>query len=92
MDDPKLLLSGEFQSIAATPAGAVERVHEQLEAIYRTESRRVFATLIRLLGDFSYSGNLCASYLLNFYSNVVKKSNGSLGHLYLYPEFFSFII
>ena len=24
----------------------------QIEAIYRTESRRVFATLIRLLGDF----------------------------------------
>jgi RNA polymerase sigma-70 factor (ECF subfamily) len=27
-------------------------VHEQLEAIYRAESRRVFATLVRLLGDF----------------------------------------
>jgi RNA polymerase sigma-70 factor (ECF subfamily) len=27
-------------------------VREQLEAIYRAESRRVFATLIRLLGDF----------------------------------------
>jgi RNA polymerase sigma-70 factor (ECF subfamily) len=27
-------------------------VHEQLEAIYRSESRRVFATLVRLLGDF----------------------------------------
>jgi len=31
---------------------AVERVREQLDAVYRTESRRVFATLIRLLGDF----------------------------------------
>ncbi|HEY6043533.1 MAG TPA: DUF6596 domain-containing protein, partial [Nitrosospira sp.] len=51
MDDPKLS-SGEFQSIPATAAGATEHVHEQLEAIYRTESRRVFATLIRLLGDF----------------------------------------
>jgi RNA polymerase sigma-70 factor (ECF subfamily) len=30
----------------------VERVHEQVAAIYRTESRRVLATLIRLLGDF----------------------------------------
>ena len=29
--------------------GAVE---QQVEAIYRTESRRVFATLVRLLGDF----------------------------------------
>lgn len=27
-------------------------IHEQVEVIYRTESRRVFATLIRLLGDF----------------------------------------
>jgi RNA polymerase sigma-70 factor (ECF subfamily) len=51
MDDPKLS-SGEFQSIPAAAAGAIEGVHEQLEAIYRTESRRVFATLIRLLGDF----------------------------------------
>jgi RNA polymerase sigma-70 factor (ECF subfamily) len=51
MDDPKLS-SGGFQSIPAAAAGAIEGVHEQLEAIYRTESRRVFATLIRLLGDF----------------------------------------
>jgi RNA polymerase sigma-70 factor (ECF subfamily) len=28
-------------------------VREQVEAIYRAESRRVFATLIRLLGDFN---------------------------------------
>src|SRR5438270_3492796 len=27
-------------------------IHETLDAIYRTESRRVFATLVRLLGDF----------------------------------------
>jgi RNA polymerase sigma-70 factor (ECF subfamily) len=29
-----------------------EHVREQVEAVYREESRRVFATLIRLLGDF----------------------------------------
>ncbi len=29
-----------------------EQVREQVDAIYRTESRRVFATLIGLLGDF----------------------------------------
>jgi RNA polymerase sigma-70 factor (ECF subfamily) len=29
-----------------------ERVRESVEAVYRTESRRVLATLIRLLGDF----------------------------------------
>src|SRR5688572_16087678 len=28
------------------------RAREQIEAVYRSESRRVFATLIRLLGDF----------------------------------------
>jgi predicted RNA polymerase sigma factor len=27
-------------------------VRETLDAVYRTESRRVFATLVRLLGDF----------------------------------------
>ena len=31
---------------------AAERVRAQAEAIYRAESRRVFATLVRLLGDF----------------------------------------
>src|SRR5215510_7546 len=29
-----------------------ERVRETVDAVYRTESRRVLATLIRLLGDF----------------------------------------
>ena len=29
-----------------------ERVRAMAGAIYRTESRRVFATLVRLLGDF----------------------------------------
>jgi RNA polymerase sigma-70 factor (ECF subfamily) len=31
---------------------AAEQVHELIDAVYRDESRRVFATLIRLLGDF----------------------------------------
>jgi RNA polymerase sigma-70 factor (ECF subfamily) len=31
---------------------AAERVRETLDAVYRIESRRVFATLVRLLGDF----------------------------------------
>ena len=29
-----------------------ERVREQVDAVYRAESRRIFATLVRLLGDF----------------------------------------
>ena len=31
---------------------ATERVREKVEAVYRSESRRILATLIRLLGDF----------------------------------------
>src|SRR5262245_31881508 len=33
-------------------ADSVERTQEMLDAVYRAESRRVLATLIRLLGDF----------------------------------------
>src|SRR5712671_829419 len=33
-------------------AEALERVRNTTDAIYRAESRRVFATLVRLLGDF----------------------------------------
>src|SRR5438094_7288098 len=31
---------------------SAERVGERVDAVYRTESRHVLATLIRLLGDF----------------------------------------
>ena len=31
---------------------AVQRVRETVDAVYRSDSRRVLATLIRLLGDF----------------------------------------
>jgi RNA polymerase sigma-70 factor (ECF subfamily) len=31
---------------------AAKTMHERVDAVYRSESRRVFATLIRLLGDF----------------------------------------
>src|SRR5262249_36195275 len=35
-----------------SPANA-ERIHEVVDTVYRSESRRVLATLIRLLGDFA---------------------------------------
>src|ERR1051326_1458137 len=35
-----------------TSANTAEQVGELVDALYRAESRRVFATLIRLLGDF----------------------------------------
>src|SRR2546422_7830072 len=33
----------------------IAHVRKEAEAIYRAESRRVFATLIRLLGDFDHA-------------------------------------
>src|SRR5713226_7673186 len=36
----------------AMSADAAQRAREATNAIYRAESRRVFATLVRLLGDF----------------------------------------
>src|SRR5262245_12982699 len=34
------------------PAPEIARVRAEIDALYRKESRRIFATLIRLLGDF----------------------------------------
>jgi RNA polymerase sigma-70 factor (ECF subfamily) len=34
------------------PEATVEKVRQAVDEVYRTESRRVFATLIRLIGDF----------------------------------------
>src|SRR4051812_47733862 len=42
----------EGDRLMNSPPGALGRVRETLDAIYREESRRVFATLVRLLGDF----------------------------------------
>src|ERR1700686_2579183 len=43
---------GSSAEKVTTDADAVERAHAAADAIYRAESRRVFATLVRLLGDF----------------------------------------
>src|SRR5215472_6887921 len=37
---------------SSMPESAIEQVRESLDAIYRAESGRILATLIRLLGDF----------------------------------------
>jgi RNA polymerase sigma-70 factor, ECF subfamily len=47
--------SGNQPAAAASPpmgADSAARVRDMVDAVYRSESRRVFATLIRLLGDF----------------------------------------
>src|SRR4249920_2133222 len=54
--DQYLRRSHELQPAAAEGAPMSEdmgaRAREMAETIYRSESRRVFATLVRLLGDF----------------------------------------
>jgi RNA polymerase sigma-70 factor (ECF subfamily) len=45
------LVRGLAEEVAEM-ADATERVREMVEAVYQTDSRRVLATLIRLLGDF----------------------------------------
>lgn len=52
MDDPTVSSDEPQQPWREAPSGAAGTVREQLEVIYRTESRRMFATLVRLLGDF----------------------------------------
>ena len=49
-------------SFAVIMANAAEEVRERLDAVYRAESRRILATLIRLLGDFDLAEDaLCTT-------------------------------
>ena len=48
---------------------ANNQMNEQLDAIYRAESRRVFATLIRLLGDF----DLAEEAVQNAFAAAIKQ-------------------
>ena len=47
-----LVLARQANIIQSMPESANEQVRESLDAIYRAESGRILATLIRLLGDF----------------------------------------
>src|SRR5438093_1169213 len=38
--------------VSDAPPAPAAAIHDEIDAIYRAESRRVLATLIRLLGDF----------------------------------------
>lgn len=51
-DFPPDWMKSIFMGIQKTNEPTIEQVRDRVEAIYRTESRRIFATLIRLLGDF----------------------------------------
>src|ERR687884_1512468 len=48
---------------------AAGRVHEMVDSVYRSESRRVLATLIRLLGDF----DLAEDALHDAFTSAVKQ-------------------
>ncbi len=41
-----------IEALQETSRSEAQRASETVEAVYRSESRRVFATLVRLLGDF----------------------------------------
>src|SRR5512134_3983479 len=51
-EDSDVRSSGSSRIPAEITEDASERVRESVEAVYRLESRRILATLIRLLGDF----------------------------------------
>lgn len=51
------------------PAVSSEHVRETIDAVYRADSRRVFATLIRLIGDF----DLAEEALHDAFASAVKQ-------------------
>ena len=48
---------------------SAERVRDTIDAVYRTESRRVFATLVRLIGDF----DLAEEALQDAFASAMKQ-------------------
>ena len=47
----------------------LDHVREKIDAVYRADSRRVFATLVRLLGDF----DLAEEALHDAFTSAVKQ-------------------
>jgi RNA polymerase sigma-70 factor (ECF subfamily) len=50
-------------------ASTVDRVRDEIDAVYRADSRRVFATLVRILGDF----DLAEEALHDAFASAVKQ-------------------
>jgi RNA polymerase sigma-70 factor, ECF subfamily len=50
--DAQLLEEGWFARFEDMPESALEQVRQSIELLYRVDSGRILATLIRLLGDF----------------------------------------
>jgi RNA polymerase sigma-70 factor (ECF subfamily) len=49
---PKLIRRSRFAKVVAMSEHSTEQVRELLDSLYRVDSARILATLIRLLGDF----------------------------------------
>jgi RNA polymerase sigma-70 factor (ECF subfamily) len=47
-----LIPMGRFVRVVVMSARSMEQIRELLDSLYRAESRRILATLIRMLGDF----------------------------------------
>src|SRR5215813_7879273 len=47
-----LIRSSWFAKVVVMSERSTEQLHELLDSLYRVDSRRILATLIRLLGDF----------------------------------------
>src|SRR6187549_1176158 len=50
-------------------AAKTDQVRQKIDAVYRAESRRIFATLVRLLGDF----DLAEEALHEAFASAVKQ-------------------
>jgi len=48
----KLIQDSRFANVVVMPERSTEQIRELLDSLYRVDSRRILATLIRLLGDF----------------------------------------
>src|SRR5262249_32669844 len=49
---PKLMRGSWFGKVVVMPERSTEQIRELLDSVYRVDSGRIVATLIRLLGDF----------------------------------------
>ena len=48
----KLIRSNRFAKVVVMSERSTEEIRELLDSLYRVDSRRILATLIRLLGEF----------------------------------------
>ena len=57
-----------------------DEIRETVEAVYRTESRRVLATLIRLLGSFDLAEEALHDAFIAIAGEATAREMGHVGH------------